>query len=59
LDPSLFSGHSLRRGFATSAAMADKPYYKIREIPRHKSNAMLMTYIDEAEKFKDDAGKLL
>lgn len=59
LDPSLFSGHSMRRGFATSAAMADKPYHKIREITRHKSDSMLMTYIDEAEKFKNNAGKLL
>jgi integrase len=59
LDPSLFSGHSMRRGFATSAAIADKPYHKIREITRHKSNEMLMTYIDDAEKFKNNAGKLL
>jgi integrase len=59
LDPSDFSGHSLRAGLATSAAAADKPYHKIKAITRHKSDAMLARYIRDGEDFKDNAGALL
>jgi hypothetical protein len=47
LDPSCFSGHSLRAGFATSAAAAGVPAWKIRAQTGHTSDAMLARYIRE------------
>ena len=45
LDPSRFSGHSLRAGFATAAAHAGVPSWRIRAQTGHKSDAMLERYI--------------
>ena len=57
LDPRGFSGHSLRAGLATSAAMAGRAPWSIQKKTRHKSLDMLMRYIRDAEIFGDDAGK--
>lgn len=59
LDPTGFSGHSLRAGFATSAAKAGVASYKIRQQTGHKSDAMLGRYIREGELFEGNAAGVL
>nr|WP_295981175.1 site-specific integrase [uncultured Agrobacterium sp.] len=54
-DPALFSGHSLRAGFATSAAQAGASTYKIRQVTGHRSEASLARYIRDADLFADTA----
>ena len=54
-DPEGFSGHSLRSGFATSAAEAGAPSWKIREQTGHASEAMLTRYIRSGELFVQNA----
>ncbi|WP_245897013.1 tyrosine-type recombinase/integrase [Sphingomonas fennica] len=55
LDPAAFSGHSLRAGLATSAAMAGASTYKIRAQTGHKSDAMLARYVRDGDMFTDNA----
>ncbi|WP_081852022.1 site-specific integrase [Pseudorhizobium marinum] len=55
LDPSKFSGHSLRAGFATTAAQAGVPSWKIRQQTGHASDAMLSRYIRSGELFIENA----
>ena len=50
-DVSQFSGHSLRAGFATSAAIAGASAHSIRQQTGHKSDAMLTRYIRQADMF--------
>lgn len=59
IDPTGFSGHSLRAGFATSAAKAGVPSYKIRQQTGHKSDAMLSRYIRDGELFEGNAAAAL
>jgi len=47
----LVSGHSLRAGYATSAAAHDMPSYRIQQHTRHKSAQMVAGYIREADKW--------
>lgn len=54
IDPTGFSGHSLRAGFATSAAMAGVPTWKIRAQTGHTSDAMLARYIRQSDPFAGD-----
>lgn len=54
-DPATFSGHSLRAGLATSAAMAGASSWKIRQQTGHKSDAMLARYIRSVDLFVDNA----
>ncbi|WP_440409447.1 site-specific integrase [Neorhizobium petrolearium] len=54
-DANLFSGHSLRAGFATSAAIAGASSNSIRQQTGHASDAMLARYIRRADLFKDNA----
>jgi len=54
-DPSAYSGHSLRAGFVTSAAMAGTSMWKIRQQTGHSSDAMLSKYIRDSELFTDNA----
>lgn len=60
LDATAFSGHSLRAGFATSAAARGANLFKIMDQTRHKSVDTLRGYVRSAEAFKDhaDAGLL-
>ena len=51
---SLFSGHSLRAGFPTSAASNGASIFM--DVSRHKSVDTLRSYIRDAELFKDHAG---
>lgn len=57
LDPALYSGHSLRAGFATSAAKAGAPAASIRAQTGHKSDAMLQRYIRYSELFSENANQ--
>lgn len=59
LDPTGFSGHSLRAGFATSAARAGVASYKIRQQTGHKLDAMLRRYIRDGELFEGNAAGAL
>lgn len=54
-DPASFSGHSLRAGLATSAAMAGASSWKIRQQTGHASDAMLARYIRDGDMFTDNA----
>ena len=56
LDPTEYSGHSLRAGFVTSAAIHRARLDKIMEVTRHKSAGMVLRYIRDADAFKDHAG---
>jgi site-specific recombinase XerD len=55
LDPKLYAGHSLRAGFATSAALAGKTDRAIMRQTGHKSAAMLERYVREVGLFDDNA----
>ncbi|HEX9952788.1 MAG TPA: site-specific integrase [Rubricoccaceae bacterium] len=57
LDPKLYAGHSLRAGFATTAARAGKPDRAIQKQTRHKSAAMLAEYVREGRLFDDNASE--
>jgi integrase len=60
LDKSGYSGHSLRAGFATSAAQSGVSAWRIKAQTRHASDVMLARYIRQAELFSDNpAGVLL
>lgn len=54
-DPSRYSGHSLRAGLATSAAMAGASMWKIRQQTGHASDAMLNRYIRDGDMFTENA----
>lgn len=55
VDPDQYSGHSLRAGFATSAAMAGASNLKIRAQTGHTSDAMLARYIRDGDLFTNNA----
>lgn len=55
-DCALFSGHSLRAGFLTSAARRGATLAKMMATSRHKSPETLLGYVREAEVFRDNAG---
>lgn len=60
LDPLTFSGHSLRAGFATSAAAAGLPEREIMRQTRHRSVAVFRGYVRKGSLFVDNpAGRLL
>lgn len=56
LDSKEVSGHSLRAGFVTSAAVHNARLDKIMEITRHSNPATVMKYIRDADSFRDHAG---
>lgn len=55
MNPVGFSGHSLRSGFATSAAMAGVASWRIRKQTGHASDVMLSRYIRDVALFQDNA----
>jgi len=55
INPEGYSGHSLRAGFATSAAQAGASTLKIRAQTGHTSDAMLSRYIRDGELFVGNA----
>ena len=54
LDNSLYSGHSLRSGFATSVANVGADERSIMQMTGHKSPEMVRRYIKEANLFKNN-----
>ena len=59
IAPEGYSGHSLRSGFATSAAMAGVATWRIRKQTGHASDVMLGHYIRNGELFADNAAGAL
>ncbi len=57
LDPALFSGHSLRAGFVTTALERGADPFKVMDVTRHRSVDTLRVYDRRAKAFKDHAGK--
>ena len=55
INSSNYSGHSLRSGFATSAAEAGAEERSIMAMTGHKSTEMVRRYIKEADLFKNNA----
>jgi site-specific recombinase XerD len=55
VDSKNFSGHSLRSGFATSAAESGAEERSIMAMTGHKSTEMVRRYIKEANLFKNNA----
>ena len=55
IDSKNYSGHSLRSGFATSAAESGVEERSIMAMTGHKSTEMVRRYIKEANLFKDNA----
>ena len=58
-DPTGYSGHSLRAGFATSATRASVSTFKIRQQTGHASDAMLSRYVRDGELFLGNAAGTL
>ena len=54
-DPERYSGHSLRAGLATSAAMAGASSWKIRQQTGHASDDMLARYVRDGNLFAENA----
>ena len=54
LNAESFAGHSLRRGFATSAAQHDVDALSIMRQTRHKSEKMVHRYIEQGNIFKEN-----
>jgi len=55
LDSNRYAGHSLRSGFATSAAEAGAEERNIMSMTGHKTTQMVRRYIQEANLFKNNA----
>jgi len=55
INSSNYSGHSLRSGFASSAAEAGAEERSIMAMTGHKSTQMVRRYIHEANLFKNNA----
>lgn len=54
-DPAAFAGHSLRAGFATTAARAGVPEAEIMRQTRHRSVAVMRGYVRRGTLFQDNA----
>lgn len=57
LDSTLYSGHSLRRGFITSALLAGASIAKTMEVSQHKDPKTTMRYFDDLHQFEGHAGE--
>jgi len=55
LDPNKYGGHSLRSGFATSAAESGAEERNIMAMTGHKTTQMVRRYIQEANLFTNNA----
>jgi integrase len=58
-DPSCYSGHSLRAGFATEAARLGVPNWRIKAQTGHLSDSALERYIRDGELRSTDVLKML
>jgi integrase len=55
LDATKYSGHSLRAGLITSAAMLGVSIWKIKAQSGHRTDAMVSRYVRDADIFTDNA----
>jgi integrase len=55
-DPTMFSGHSLRAGFVTSALHHGADILRVMDVTRHREVSTLKTYDRRAKAFKQHAG---
>jgi len=55
IDSKNYSGHSLRSGFASSAAESGAEERSIMRMTGHKTTQMVRRYIKEANLFKNNA----
>lgn len=55
LDPTQFSGHSLRSGFITSAANAGADIFRVMDVSRHRSINTVRGYVRRAQQFDGHA----
>ena len=56
-DPTIFSGHSLRAGFVTSALHHGADILRVMDVTRHREVSTLKTYDRRAKAFKHHAGE--
>jgi site-specific recombinase XerD len=56
-DPTVFSGHSLRAGFVTSALHHGADILRVMDVTRHREVSTLKTYDRRAKAFKQHAGE--
>jgi hypothetical protein len=56
LDPSAFSGHSLRRRASSPLGRPGASLFKMMDVSRHKSVDTLRGYVRDADAFRDHAG---
>jgi site-specific recombinase XerD len=56
-DPAIFSGHSLRSGFVTSALQAGADVLRVMDVTRHQQVNTLKIYDRRAKAFKQHAGE--
>ena len=56
-DASLFSGHSLRAGFVTSALHHGADILRVMDVTRYREVSTLKTYDRRAKAFKQHAGE--
>lgn len=54
-----FSGHSLRRGFATSASQQNAPMHSIMRQGRWRHQGTVLGYIEEGNRFNENAASIL
>ena len=59
LDPAMFSGHSLRRGFCTEAARGGAAERDIARTTGHSSMMVLRGYVEQGTLFENCAAKVL
>lgn len=59
INPTGYSGHSLRAGYATSAAMAGHSSYEIRQQTGHRSEEMVARYVRLSRELGDKKGRSL
>lgn len=55
MDATMFAGHSLRAGLATSAAAAGVSERAIMDQTGHRSTTMVRKYIHEGSLFRENA----
>jgi len=56
-DSAIFSGHSLRAGFVTSALHHGADILRVMDVTRHREVSTLKTYDRRAKAFKQHAGE--
>jgi site-specific recombinase XerD len=56
-DPAVYSGHSMRAGFITSALEHGVDFFRIMDVSGHRDVDVMRSYDRRAKRFKDHAGR--